>query len=154
MDHFEKSKNSFFTRFWSFFLIFGILGASPILLSPAAALPSKPAILKKKCRFELFQKLFRQNRCTKRHFSEFETPRSKTQNFPKKSHFWGPNSVFPPFLAHFACKPHVGQKLPKMAFFEPKNRGIQKNISTIAHICWQTPLGTNRRQKTPILVKF
>ena len=69
----------------------------PDSASPAAALPRKPPIQKKKCRIELFQKLFRQNRCTKRHFSEFETPRSKTQHFPKKVTFGAQIRYFPPF---------------------------------------------------------
>ena len=56
--------------------------------------------------------------------------------------------------SHFACGPHVGQKFPKMPFFGPKNRAMQKNISTMAHICCQTPCGTTGRSKTPFLVNF
>ena len=74
--------------------------------------------------------------------------------FSKKSHFWGPNSVFPPFLAHFACAMDAGQKFPKMAFFAPKTRAIPQILSTVAYICGQTPFGTTGRPKTPILVKF
>ena len=47
--------------------------------------------------------------------------------------------------------------MSKMAFFEPKNRGIQKNISAIAHICWQTPFGTTggpREAKTANFGQF
>ena len=65
----------------------------------------------------------------------------------KKNHFLGLFLVFPPIWAYFACKPQEGQKMSKMAFFEPKNRGIQKIISTTAHLCCQTPLGPTGGQK-------
>ena len=86
-------------------------------------------------------------------FQNSKLPGRKRNIFQKKS-LLGPKFGIFPLLAHFACKPHVGQKLPKMAFFEPKNRGIQKNISTVAHICCQTPCGTTGRSKTPLLVNF
>ena len=90
-----------------------------------------------------------------------ETPFFRIRNsqvlnatFSKKSHFFGTFLGISPIWAHFACKAHVGQKLWKTAFFEPKNRGMQKNLSTAADLCSQTPVGTTGRPKTPFLVDF